>query len=600
MIHNMNPFVATDWYKPSHISMYHEKTGFIQSNFTPRSARLFPHFATADQRVMPAGIQGFVKWFFIDMFQRNFFNVSKKKAISGLQKHADKSIGKGKVDMSGIEAVYDLGYLPLEIRALPEGSLSPIGVPVYTIQNTVPGFGWLVNFFESVMSSETWKTMNTATTMRQFKILCVNAAKETCDNMDHLPFQCHMFAFRGEAGLADASQSELGHLIHFMGTDTIPSQWYAEEYYNMEDEFVAGSIPATEHSVATTNIGFIVEDLKSRAYPDGAVPSLDELRYRAEVIFLDKMLTKLYPDGPFSYVADSYDWGRMVSEGLRELKPQIMARDGKLVFRPDSGDPVRVICGIELPVVNLDIENTTDEHNERGSWSRDEIIEDYIRDVAYYATQERDGEEDFDFIFQDKTGKVYKAVMRTYFEYDRTLHSELVSYEEHFLTDEEKGAIQVMWEIFGGTVNSKGYKVLDPHIGLIYGDSITVQRATQIFKQLKAKGFASSNVVFGVGSYTTQYATRDSLGSAVKATAAIIDGIEIMVSKEPKTDPGKRSAKGAVKVVRGEDGNFKLVDGFGFDELDTPDNELRVIFRDGKMIVDESLTDLRNRAASYL
>ncbi|URC22677.1 nicotinamide phosphoribosyltransferase [Serratia phage vB_SmaM-Kashira] len=592
MIHNMNPFVATDWYKPAHISMYHEKTEFVQSNYTPRSARLFPHFTGKDQRVMFAGLQGFTKWFFIDLFQRNFFNVSKKKAIDGLRKHADKSIGKGKVDMSGIEAVYDLGYLPLEIRALPEGSLSPIGVPVYTIQNTVPGFGWLVNFFESVMSSETWKTMNTATTMRQFKVLCVEAAKKTCDNMDHIPFQCHMFAFRGEAGLADAAQSELGHLIHFMGTDTIPSQWYAEEYYNMEDEFVAGSIPASEHSVATTNISFNVERLR-KEFPDA---TLDSLRYMAEVEFLDKFITKIYPDGFVSYVADSYDYWAIITKALPALKDKIMARDGRLVMRPDSGNPVDVICGT---VDWSDIEDLTEagDLESAAEWALESAEDDL--EVGH-------GERGPDTVdrFFTFAGKLYR--MEGKIEWNRQDKQyyyidgrTVLNYEEATLDTQQKGTIEILWEIFGGEVNSKGFKVLDNHIGLIYGDSITVDRATQIFKRLEAKGFASSNIVFGVGSYTTQYATRDSLGSAVKATGAIIDGVEILVSKEPKTDPGKKSAKGCVKVVK-EDGNYVLKDGFGFDGVNTPDNELRIIFKDGKMVVDESLTVIRERAASYL
>lgn len=594
MIHKMNPFLATDWYKPSHISMYHEKTEFIQSNYTPRSDRLFPHFTGPDHRVMLAGLQGFCKWFFIDLFERNFFGVSKEKALKSLRKHADKSIGKGKVDMSGIEAVYDLGYLPLEIRALPEGSLSPIGVPVYTVQNTVPGFGWLVNFFESVMSSETWKAMNTATTMRQFKILCVEAAAKTCDNADHLPFQCHMFAFRGEAGLADAAQSEIGHLIHFMGTDTIPSQWYAEEYYNMEDEFVAGSIPASEHSVATTNISFNVERLR-KEHPEA---TLDELRYMAEVEFLRKFITEIYPEGFVSYVADSYDYWAMITKALPSLRPEIMARDGRLVMRPDSGNPVDVICGT-LDWTQVEDLTEAGDLESAAEWAL-ESAEDRVREETPHG-ECGDSDVKSYFIFHGNLyvmeGKInWDRHDKTYYYVDG---SRVVSYEEADLTIEQQGTIELLWDIFGGEVNSKGFKVLDSHIGLIYGDSITVNRATQIFKRLEAKGFASSNIVFGVGSYTTQFATRDSLGSAVKATGAIIDGIEILVSKEPKTDPGKKSAKGCVKVVK-ENGEFVLKDGFGFHDVAAPDNELRIIFKDGKMVVDESLTQIRERAAGYL
>lgn len=595
MIHNMNPFVATDWYKPAHISMYHEKTEFIQSNMTPRSTKLYPHFIDGDRRIMIAGIQGFIKWFFIDLFERNFFRKSKTKAINGLRKLADKSIGPGKVDMSGIEALYDLGYLPLEIRALPEGSLVKEKVPVYTVQNTVSGFGWIVNYFESEMSSESWKTMTTATTMHQFRKLCTAAAERTCSDNGHLDFQCHMFAFRGESGLADSAQSEFGHLISFKGTDTIPSIWYAEEYYNMEDKFVAGSIPASEHSVATTNIGFIVERLKV----EQPGLTLDEYRYKAEVEFLLKYITQIYPDGYVSYVADSYDYWSMITRALPELKEYIMARDGRLVMRPDSGVPEDIICGtIDWTEVE-DFSEDCSTLEEAGTW-----MEETIRTQVEGATPHGErGVSEASGLMMYNAGLYKVSIVIEWNRHDKTYYfveeSSVSSITPVTLTTEEKGTVEVMWEIFGGTINDKGFKVLDPHIGLIYGDSITVSRAKEIFDRLEAKGFASSNIVLGVGSYTTQYATRDSLGFAVKATGAVIDGVQIMVSKEPKTDLGKKSAAGFIKVVKDELGEYVLVDNLNIEDVDSPDNELRVVFRDGVLLVDEDLDTIRERAAQY-
>lgn len=559
MIYNMNPFLATDWYKPSHISMYHEKSEFLQSNMTPRNDKLYPHFVDEVHHVMNAGLQGFVKWFFIDLFQNNFFNKPRHIAVDTLKSYADISIGLDSIDMSGIQAVYDLGYLPLEIRSLPEGSLSPIQVPVYSIQNTVPGFAWLVNFFESVMSSESWKTITTATTSFQYNKLCRQFASATCDNMDHVAFQCHMFAFRGEAGLADAAQSELGHLMSFFGTDTIPSIWYANEYYGMHGKFVAGSIPASEHSVATTNIGYIVGHLRSEL-PEA---SQDELRFLAEVEFLRKYITELYPEGFVSYVADSYDFWAIITQAAKILKPEIMARNGRVVFRPDSGIPEHIIAGYR--------------------------IEEFLS----YPDLQRSS-------IKSSTEVVYLVDRNKYYNVsgDRTINASIQQHHE-ITRHEAVGAIQCLWEIFGGTTNSKGYKVLDTHVGLIYGDSITVKRAKDIFTRLEEKGFASSNIVYGVGSFTTQYTTRDSLGFAVKATGAIIDGEEIMVTKEPKTDLKKKSAKGFVKVIKDADGNFKLVDNLSMEESSAPDNELRVIFRDGKMLVDETLETIRERVASH-
>lgn len=560
MISNMNPFLATDWYKPSHISMYHDKSEYLQSNMTPRSDKLYIHFADEDHRVMNAGIQGFVKWFFIDLFQNNFFNKPRHIAVDTLKNYADISIGVDSIDMSGINAVYDLGYLPLEIRALPEGSLSPVQVPVYSVQNTVKGFDWLVNFFESEMSSDTWKTITTATSAFQYNKLCRQFAALTCDNMDHVAFQCHMFAYRGQCGLADAAQSEFGHLMNFFGTDTIPSIWYANEYYGMHGKFVAGSIPATEHSVATTNIGYIVARLRAEL-PEA---SQDELRFLAEVEFLDKYITELYPEGNVSYVADSYDFWAIITKALPMLKEEIMGRDGRLVMRPDSGTPEHIIAGYRSL-------------GEFDCWSD-----------AATALQ------------NDSNSEVAKVEDKYYRIYVDDEDNALFDFQPSGLEEHEvKGAVECLWEIFGGTVNSKGYKVLDSHIGMIYGDSITVKRAKDIFLRLQEKGFASSNIVYGVGSFTTQYTTRDSLGFAVKATGAVIGGEEIMVTKEPKTDLKKKSAKGFVKVVKDADGNYKLVDNLSMAESNASDNELRVIFRDGKLLVDETLETIRQRVAAH-
>ena len=106
-----------------------------------------------------------------------------------------------------------------------------------------------------------------------------------------------------------------------------------------------------------------------------------------------------------------------------------------------------------------------------------------------------------------------------------------------------------MWDIFGGIENSKGFKELDSHIGAIYGDSITLERATQICERLKLKGFASTNVVLGIGSFTYQYNTRDTFGFAMKATYGEVDGNGREIYKDPITDDGtKKSAKGLMKI----------------------------------------------------
>lgn len=559
MLNNESPILMCDFYKVSHISMYDKRSEIVQDNMTPRNAKHFIHFADNDQRVMMAGLQGFIKWFLIDMFNENFFKKSKEEAIEQYKEICDLSIGPNMVETWGFEKLHDLGYLPLEIRSIPEGTLSPVQVPLFTIQNTHPDFYWLPNFLESVISAETWKTITTATTFWQYRKLSEKWAAETCDNNLHVPFQNHCFAYRGESGTHDAAQSEFGQLINSMGTDTIPAILYANRYYNMKGKFVAGSIPASEHSVATTNIGFIVGRLQGE-HPE---LTLDEARFLAEVEFLRRYITEIFPKGFVSYVADSYDFWAIITKAAAILKQDIMARDGRVVFRPDSGIPEHIIAGY---------------YDDGGDYCSFEEAYDANAEIGFEVVR--------------VNGKFYRVKQSSGFD--------VIDEEDEVPYHEAVGAIQCLWDIFGGEVNSKGYKVLDSHVGLIYGDSITVARAKDIFERLMCRGFASSNIVYGVGSFTTQYTTRDSLGMAVKATGAVIDGQQIMVVKEPKTDLGKKSAKGFLKVVRDENGELKLVDNCQLEDVQSDDNELRRVFYNGKLIVDEDLTTIRERAASQL
>ncbi|SET54625.1 nicotinate phosphoribosyltransferase [Thorsellia anophelis] len=503
---------AIDWYKVSHKEQYPKGTTMVFSNFTPRTDKYMPKSSIWDGKVVVFGLQGFIKWYFIDLWNETFFNRPKSEVIDAYRHRVENALGKDAITYDHIEALHDLGYLPIEIRTLPEGTRSEIQIPIYTIHNTHPDFFWLTNYLESVMSAESWKSITSATSAYQYRQVCELFAQKTCDNADHINFQCHDFSFRGMSGLYDTAQSGAGHLLSFLGTDSVLAIDYLDIYYAGNQSPVIGvSIPASEHSTATTNIAVIIEKLLN--YPTIIAQNLsdDELRGLAEEEFFHDYITKIYPSGFCSYVADSYDYWRMISEIALKYKKDILAREGKVVFRPDSGDPMLVICGDENAPTEI----------------------------------------------------------------------------------ERKGSIEVLWEIFGGTVNEKGYKVLDPHVGLIYGDSITLQRAEAILAGLEKKGFASSNIVFGVGSHTYQYVTRDSLGFAVKATAAIVNDKEIMVFKAPKTDSAKRSAKGFLKVIETQLG-FKLVDQIAFEEIEI-DNALKTVFKNGQVILSYTLEDIRCR-----
>lgn len=554
------PFAA-DWYKPGHKPMYNQNTKLIFSNLTPRNDKNFAHYADKNARgVIVLGLRRMVMDSMVGMWKK-FFKMKREAAVKKFARMSKNALGAAAPSAECWGELHDLGYLPVEIRALPEGILSPIGIPVYTIHNTVEKFFWVTNYIETLMSTESWKTITNATAAFQYKRVAMSYALATCDNVDHVNFQCHDFSLRGLSTVEDGYKSGIAHLASFTGTDNILAIEAVHEYYGIDDDqFVAGSIPASEHSVATTNISRIVKDLEEH-FPHLA-GDVDGLRYLAEKEFLLTFIRDIVPEGFCSYVADSYDYWAVLTRILPELKEEIMMRNGRLVVRPDSGDPVKVVAGYNI------------------------VSEEELENIKPYEVE--------DLLVSTKNG---------YFEprYSLTTQTWIIDAEcQQIPRHEAVGSIQILWEIFGGEVNNKGYKVLDTHIGMIYGDSITVKREIEILKRLKANGFASSNIVFGVGSFTYQFNTRDTFGIAVKATGCFIDDYEIMVSKEPKTDPSKRSAKGFIKVVR-KDGILHQVDNISFEEINDEDNLLQPIFRNGNVLIpqvngrDEDFNDIRAR-----
>lgn len=566
------PFAA-DWYKPGHKPMYNQNTKLIFSNLTPRNDKNFAHYADKNARgVIVLGLRRMVMDSMVGIWKK-FFKMKREAAVKKFARMSKNALGAAAPSAECWGELHDLGYLPVEIRALPEGILSPIGIPVYTIHNTVEKFFWVTNYIETLMSTESWKTITNATAAFQYKRVAMSYALATCDNVDHVNFQCHDFSLRGLSTVEDGYKSGIAHLASFTGTDNILAIEAVHEYYGIDDDqFVAGSIPASEHSVATTNISRIVKDLEEH-FPHLA-GDVDGLRYLAEKEFLLTFIRDIVPEGFCSYVADSYDYWAVLTRILPELKEEIMSRNGRLVVRPDSGDPVHVVAGYRHSgIVYKDQYSVSYDHESRVA--RSEVVN--IAGTFY---------------------KYSPAQMRAATPYGVT---DGYVYLNKVVTESEvKGSIQCLWEIFGGEVNNKGYKVLDSHIGMIYGDSITVEREIEILKRLKEKGFASSNIVFGVGSFTYQFNTRDTFGMAVKATGCFIDDYEIMVSKEPKTDPGKRSAKGFIKVVR-KNGILRQVDNISFEEINDEDNLLQPIFRNGNVLIpqvngrDEDFNDIRAR-----
>jgi len=377
----INPLTQIDFYKADHKSQYPDGTTLVYSNFTPRSDHLASKLKDYWKgEITWYGLQGFCKWFLIDLWNEEFFNKPKAEVVAKYKRRMDTSLGEGAIAMDHIEALHDLGYLPIKIKSLPEGSQVPIKVPVFTIENTLPEFFWLTNYLESVMSTEIWKPCTTATIAFQYKRLLMDYAKKTGAPLDLVPIQCHDFSLRGLSGMHDAHASASGHLLSFVGTDSIPAIDYLEDYYNAdcEKEIIGISVPATEHSVMCM---------------DGQNGETETFR---------RLINDIYPTGIVSIVADTWDFWKVVTEYMVELKDEIMARQpnaiglNKVVLRPDSGDPVRILCGYR----NDEVRRVGDKF--------------YSRDDAMNLTEA-----------------------------------------------EIQGAVACLWDIFGGTITDEDYKLLD-------------------------------------------------------------------------------------------------------------------------------------------
>lgn len=564
------PFNLADFYKTGHPGMYPKETSFLVANFTPRSAKHAPVRCSPlfDDKVVWFGITGFIKEYLIETFNREFFHVPRAVAIRKYQRRMDTALGPGKVSMTHLERLHDLGYLPLELRSLPEGSRVNIKVPPVIFMNTHPEFAWVATYFETLFSCENWKPSTVATIAFEFRKLLTFFARQTGSPEDFVMWQGHDFSMRGLAGVKDAARSGAGHLLPFYGTDTIPAIDYLEDFYgaDADAEIVGGSVPATEHSVMTLRILLITQRLQ--AMPEHANRTTAELRAMAEEQVIRELVTDDYPSGIVSIVADSFSFWNVITGIAPALKQEILARvpdalgNAKVVFRPDSGDPVKILTGYKVVEVFS------------------------AKDQGAMLDAEAQGAE---AVFDRAQGKYF-----TFKSYDTgwTTEFELVELQ----ACEVKGAVECLWDTFGGVMTDKGYKLLNPRVGLIYGDSITLERAIQILSRLKEKGFASGNVVFGIGSFTYQHITRDSFSWALKAIYADVGGDSVEIYKDPATDDGtKKSAKGLLRVEK-EGNDFVLYEQQSREEFER--GALRPIFRNGQLLVDEPLSVIRARLAA--
>jgi nicotinamide phosphoribosyltransferase len=437
--------MGIDYYKIVPVDMYPEDFDTVTSYWTPRKSRI-----EGQHEVVVFGLQHFVQEYLIDRFDRNFFKRDIDEVISQLErylKHTFYTEGT-KIDLSHVRKLHALQQLPLIIRGLPEGTLCPIGVPMFSVQNTHgKDFVWVVTYVEDLISSHLWHGMTSATQGYRLRQLADEWYEQTVDGDISEATAMGDFSLRGQTNFEAAMLSSAGFLLSFRASSNMLANWFLEKYYgaDIETEIVGKGMPSTEHSVMCS------------------------YGKEGEHVIVRKILAR-YPTGPVSIVGDAYDYWNFIETVIGGLKDEILSRDGTVFVRGDSGDPVDVITG-------------------------------------------------------DPSASDIRA---------------------------RKGTMELLWDMFGGTTNDKGYKVLDPHIRCIYGDGITHERAQAIYTRLATKGFASNNVALGIGAFTMQYNTRDTFGFALKMThATTVNGEDVFIYKDPITDQNseKKSHKGLCLVA---------------------------------------------------
>jgi nicotinamide phosphoribosyltransferase len=323
-----------------------------------------------------------------------------------------------------------------------------------------------------------WYPTTVASRSRAVKVMLADKLRRCGSPLDGLPFMLHDFGYRGAAGHEAAALGGAGHLVNFMGTDTLPAMLLARQVYGADLADLAFSVPATEHSVMTA---------LGRDGEAGIVASL-----------LDA-----YPAGVLSVVADSYDIYGFVNAVGTTFRDRILARDGVFVVRPDS---------------------ITKEHPT-------------------------------------------PALLTT-------------------------NILQSLWHFYGGTTTSKGFKVLDPHVRVLWGDGIDAHGIEKVVDRAMLAGFSPENLVFGMGGGLLQKLDRDTLRFAFKSSAQKRIGEWHDVYKQP-LDATKSSKKGRLRLELLQDGTYMTVNESDYDYED----QLVTVFEDGELVNKTTFAEIRERAA---
>jgi nicotinamide phosphoribosyltransferase len=457
-----NIVTASDSYKFGHHGMLPKDTEYVYSYFESRNG------ARWDETVFYL-LQYIIKEYFIGQ-------VVTKESIDRAEKIIEAHIGPNVFNREGWEYILKEhgGRLPLKIKAVPEGTVVNVSNVLFTVENTDPKCAWLTNFVESILS-HVWYGCTVATLSREVKkviydYLITTSGEEVAKAA--INFCLHDFGYRGASSHESAATGGSAHLLNFMGTDTVPAIEVLMEYYN--SDVCAFSVYATEHSVMTA---------RGKA---------------GEFEVVDELLND-HPTGILSVVIDSYNYKRFIETCGTRFKDRILTRDGKFVFRPDSGEPV---------ATSLDV---------------------------FY----------------------------------------------------------LLAENFGWTINNQGYKVLNEKVGILWGDGIDIDGIIAILKAFKDNKIATCNIIFGMGGALLQKVDRDTQRFAFKSSYQVRSGVGYDIYKDP-LDSSKVSKKGRLALITMEDGSYKTLEKLkGISVID----RLRVVFLDGELLVDQTLDEMRERAA---
>jgi nicotinamide phosphoribosyltransferase len=478
-----NPLLALDVYKMGHMEQYVAGCTKVYSYLLARTDKTF-------SKTVFFGLQYYLEQYLsvpLEPWMADEF-LEYREAILGTP--ASKDIEQK------IRALCALGYWPLVIKAVPEGTVMGTRNVLMTMTNTHPDYHWCVGFVESLIL-KVWYPITVASQSYKYRETVDGYFGRTVgEPLQFLrQFTVHDFGYRGDTTEEGAGLSGVAHLLSFTGSDTVPALPFARQFYGAQKgELVMASVPASEHSVMCS-FG------------------------RGDELAAFRNMLRLYPTGIVSIVSDTFNIYRVLTEFATELKDEILARPAgsKVVFRPDSGNPEYIICG--------------DPNARYGS-------------------------------------------------------------------DEERGAVRLLEKTFGHTVNEKGYWELNEKVGLIYGDGMYHERYARTLARLEQMGYASSNLVIGVGGILRNH-SRDTLGFAIKATYVEVDGEAREIEKDPVTDSKKKSHRGLVTLHQDALGGYYTTDQATPEEEAT--NELLpTVFKDGRVLVHQTLAEIRARVEASL